>query len=72
MKNAYIKTIDRCIEKYDDLCGKCIYAKTYEENVDVGCEYFDKGGNVACRNGIIKYFKREKENEKSKFDSSTI
>lgn len=72
MKTAYIKTIDYCIKKFDDLCGKCIYAKKYEEDVEVGCEYFDKDGNVACRNGIIKYFEGEERSAKSRRSLSSI
>lgn len=62
--NVYIKVIDYCIEKMDDLCGKCVYAKKFlDADFYSACEHFDKEGNVACRNGIIKYFERgEKHN----------
>lgn len=61
--NVYIKAIDHCIEKMDDLCGKCIYAKNFNVDFYGACKHFDKEGNVACRNGIIKYFEKgEKHN----------
>lgn len=59
-ENTYIKAIDHCIAKMDDLCGKCIYAKPFENDWIVACQPFEKQGNIACRNGIIKYFE---ENE---------
>lgn len=59
-KETLIKVIDYCIEKQDDLCGKCIYAQNFEADFYSACEHFDKERNVACRNGIIKYFE---ENE---------
>lgn len=63
MTNAYIKAIDHCIKKMDDLCGKCIYAKPFENDCVVVCEEFDRQGCIACRNGIIKYFEEEVEND---------
>lgn len=60
-QETLIKVIDYCIEKPDDLCGKCVYAKAFEDvELVTGCEAFDKDGNVACRNGLIKHFE---ENE---------
>lgn len=60
-KQAYIKAIDHCLEKIDDICSKCIYAREFDEEVDFesGCKPFDKDGIIACRNGIIKYFEVE-------------
>ena len=41
-----------------DTCLKCMFAKPINENDDVEpCKEFEKDGNIACRNGMIEYFK---------------
>ena len=54
-----IKVIDYLIENGGcDTCGKCAYAKPLDENGDIKpCLEFDKDGSVACRNGMIEYFR---------------
>lgn len=57
-----IKAIDYLIENGGcDCCAKCAYYKAFAENSDAEpCKEFDKNKNVACRNGMIAYFEREK------------
>ena len=54
-----IKVIDYLIENGGcDLCGKCVYYKPIEQDSDVEpCEEFEKDGNIACRKGMIEWFK---------------
>ena len=54
-----IKVIDYLIENGAcDTCSKCIYYTPILPNGDVEpCEEFEKDGNIACRNGMIEYFK---------------
>lgn len=54
-----IKVIDYLIENGGcDCCAKCAYYKTAAENSDAEpCKAFEKDGNIACRNGMIEYFK---------------
>lgn len=54
-----IKVIDYLIEYGAcDTCAKCIYYAPILPNGDVEpCEEFEKHGNLACRNGMIEYFK---------------
>ena len=54
-----IKVIDYLIENGGcDCCAKCAYYKTAAENSDAEhCKEFEKGGNIACRKGMIEYFK---------------
>lgn len=54
-KAIYIKAIAHCIANLDDICSKCIYAKDFNEE-DFVCKQFDKDGNIACCEGVIKYF----------------
>lgn len=43
-----------------DICGKCAYYKAANPNEEfTPCKDFEKEGNVACRNGMIKYFENE-------------
>ena len=46
-----------------DTCAKCIYAKdAYKKNGDVDedfCKRYQKDGNVACKNGMIKFYTKE-------------
>ncbi len=54
-----IKAIDYLIENGGcDCCAKCIYCQPIKENEDIEpCKEFEKTGNIACRNGMIEYFK---------------
>lgn len=65
-----IKVIDYLIENGGcDCCAKCVFiAQPLQKNSDVEpCKEFEKGGNIACRKGMITYFEREKaENSANK------
>ncbi len=54
-----IKVIDYLIENGGcDLCGKCAYYIQAKKDEDfTPCKEFEKDGNIACRNGMIEYFK---------------
>ena len=54
-----IKLIDYLIENCGcDLCGKCAYYTPPKQDEDfTPCQMFEQDGNIACRNGMIEYFK---------------
>ena len=54
-----IKLIDYFIANSGcDLCGKCInYTPPKQDEDYTPCKEFEKDGNIACRNGMIEYFK---------------
>lgn len=54
-----IKVIDYLIKNGGcDCCEKCEYYCKPNENEDfTPCQMFEQNGNVACRNGMIEYFK---------------
>ena len=64
-KKALINLIDYLlVDGGADCCAKCAYnCAGYSGNVpDDFCREFTKDGNVACRNGMIKFFhKKEKK-----------
>lgn len=55
-----IKVIDYLIENGGcDLCGKCEYYVEPNKNEDfTPCQMFEQDGNIACRNGMIEWFKK--------------
>ena len=56
--SAVVKVIDYLLEQgADDLCSKCAFHKV--ANFDtLKCEKYEGQNNVACRNGLIEYFKK--------------
>lgn len=58
--SAVVKVIDYLIEEGGaDLCSKCAFNNSRYVNFDTGeCEKYEGQNNVACRNGLIEYFKK--------------
>lgn len=59
--NELIEVIDYLVENSAcDLCGHCAYYKQPKNDEDyTPCNELEKHGNVACRNGMIEYFKKK-------------
>ena len=59
MNEVKDKLIDYLIEEANcDICAKCAYCQPLDESVDYEpCRAREQDGNVACRNGMIEYFK---------------
>lgn len=57
--NELIEVIDYLVENSAcDLCGHCAFYKPIKNDEDyTPCGEREKHGNVACRNGMIEYFK---------------
>lgn len=56
-----IKLIDYLIVNSGcDLCGKCIYYTPPKKDEDfTACKQYEKSGDIACRNGMIEFFKNK-------------
>jgi len=60
-----IELIDYLIENGAcDCCARCIHNKSISDSGNVEpCAEFGKDGNVACRNGMIEFFKQKNKGD---------
>lgn len=61
-EECLIELIDYLLKDYGgDCCAKCVHCQQANENGEIPpCRPFDKDGNIACRDGMIKWFCKTK------------
>lgn len=70
MKNeTLINLIDYLLKDYGgDCCAKCVHCQQADENGNIpNCKPIEQDGNVACRNGMIAWFKQSTKTEKAEY-----
>lgn len=65
MKKAMINVIDYLISNGAcDCCARCVHCTTIDEYEDFPpCLEREKFGDVACRDGMIKYFREKNKGD---------